>query len=90
MITNGLPKEAYLDPENKKHIALLHWILRTAYAGCKFDGIHAARSIREDFGLDVDWHVTSAVMDEMTRMGRAECVQPWGMTVYKINNVSME
>jgi hypothetical protein len=52
--------------------------------GREFDGIKARHWFNERYGMDIDHHVFTDVMDGMTRTNEAVCTQPWGYTKYRI------
>ena len=42
--------------------------------GLIFDGITARRRMFDEWGINIDWHIFTEVMDEMTRCGLARVV----------------
>lgn len=54
------------------------------FAGQELDGIQASIKIREFFGLHIDHHILSEVMDVMSRTGETELTQAYGYCKYFI------
>lgn len=77
------------DRTDEQIVTLLVALLRTK-VGAVYDGVAAARVLKEYYGIYVDWHTTAAVLDLMSRRGLAECVQAWGMCRYLIQEKSDE
>ena len=54
--------------------------------GMVFDGIKARNAMKDEWGIDIDWHIFTEVMDEMTRFGGAIVVEVKnGRTTFMIN-----
>jgi len=65
--------------ENSKEITMNENQLVRDFLGMKigmvFDGIKAQRAMTDEWGITIDWHVFTNVMDEMTRYSLAEVVE---------------
>ena len=43
--------------------------------GMVFDGVKAQRAMKDEWGINIDWHMFTNIMDDMTRYGMAEMVE---------------
>lgn len=73
-----------LNMQDLDHVnQLVHDTLLSQH-GREFDGIQAMNWFNEKYGIHIDHHIFTYVMDQMTRTNEAVCTQPWGYTRYRI------
>ena len=67
--------------------SLLQSILQRDFKGRETDAIKAASWIRENYGLDMDWHPVSEMLDYLTRINCAQVISTSveGFEKYLIN-----
>ena len=53
--------------------------------GEEMDAIDASTKLIQRWGMRVDWHEFSYVLDELSRTGYTTVTQPGGMTKYIVN-----
>jgi hypothetical protein len=70
------------DREKERSLAKL---LLSSQKGMEFTGMTARQFFTANFGVNIDHHVYTDIMDEMTRYNDAICTQGWGDTRYLIN-----
>lgn len=70
--------------QEDKQLVTLCMRLLTNFAGQELDGIQASIKIREFYGLHIDHHILSEVMDVMTRTGETVLTVPSGYCKYFI------
>ena len=66
----------------------LHRLLRDLVIlvarGNRMDCIEVGRAIRDNYGIDEDWHEYAYILDALHTVGKAEITQPGGFTEYLV------
>ena len=69
--------------EKEQIVDLIKTLLRTR-KGSVYTGMTASQYFRDRWGIDVDYHIFSEVMDEWSRIGLASVESEGGFTKYMI------
>lgn len=80
-----MPKMSVEKDQDDKQLYLLCNRLIHNFQGQEMDGIQLSRKITEFYGLHIDYHVLSEVMDVMSKTGETTLTQGYGYCKYIIN-----
>jgi hypothetical protein len=77
-------KLTYDQTNDRKELNELVHLIVKSFAGQEFSGMQMWQKVNKIFGIDIDHHEFTYMMDSMTRTGEATCTQGWGDTRYRI------
>ena len=75
----------YNQQTDRKELNELVELLVKSFAGSHdYSGMDMRVEVNRKFGINIDHHEFTYMMDNMTRTGEAACTQGWGGTRYRI------